>query len=67
MVVNHTGGEGLRHRTNATGNTTKVVITEKGREIDQRLDKHETFVHPSRVITRQLTCFFVPGMNLVDH
>ncbi|KAG5654354.1 hypothetical protein H0H81_003812 [Sphagnurus paluster] len=42
MVANDSGKEGLRHRANATG-ISKVTITEKGREIDSRLDRHETY------------------------
>lgn len=36
--------DGLRQRANATGNGTKLATTEQGREIDQRLDKHESYV-----------------------
>lgn len=42
MVANHSGQEGLRQRTNASSATTKLVVTEKGRELDKRLDNHET-------------------------
>ncbi|GLB41937.1 putative ERG4 ERG24 ergosterol biosynthesis protein [Lyophyllum shimeji] len=44
MAVELNGStEGLRHRANATGKTNKIVITEQGREIDRRLDTHETY------------------------
>lgn len=35
--------EGLRHRVNGT-NDTKLVITDNGKEADQRLDKHDKYV-----------------------
>lgn len=44
MVANSTGAEGLRQRGNATRKSSTVVITEQGREIDSRLDKHERYV-----------------------
>jgi len=31
MGVNHTSNEGLRQRTNASSNTTKLVVTERQR------------------------------------
>jgi len=46
-TVSANGGDNLlRFRPNATGNTntSKIVISEKGKEMDKRLDKHETFV-----------------------
>jgi delta24(24(1))-sterol reductase len=39
MVQN--GSEGLRQRANGV-NATKLVISENGKQTDQRLDKHET-------------------------
>jgi hypothetical protein len=44
-TVSANGGD-MRFRPNATGNTntSKIVISEKGKEMDKRLDKHETFV-----------------------
>ena len=68
-AVNTNGGDNLlRFRSNGTGNTSKIVISEKGREMDKRLDKHETFVAK--------ICFFYIfnhnasfsiALNLVDH
>ncbi|KAG5723670.1 Delta(24(24(1)))-sterol reductase [Termitomyces sp. T112] len=43
MVANSTGAEGLRQRGNATRKTSTVTITEQGREMDSRLDKHESY------------------------
>lgn len=42
MVANSAGTEGLRQRTN--GSATTVVISDEGKKMDQRLDKHETYV-----------------------
>lgn len=68
-AVNTNGGDNLlRFRSNGTGNTSKIVISEKGKEMDKRLDKHETFVAK--------ICFFYIfkhnasfsiALNLVDH
>ena len=55
-TVSANGGDNLlRFRPNGTGNTSKIVISEKGKEMDKRLDKHETFVAK--------ICFF----NIFNH
>ena len=35
------GSEGLRYRPNGTS-TPKLIVTENGKQTDQRLDTHET-------------------------
>jgi delta24(24(1))-sterol reductase len=47
MVEHH---DGLRHRANGT----KIVVTESGKETDQRLDKHETYGYILLVLTWNL-------------
>ena len=34
----------FRQRTNGSAKASKLVITEEGKEVDKRLDKHETYV-----------------------
>lgn len=54
----------IHQRSNASnGNPTKLVVTEAGREIDKRLDKHETYVFYFLVSFFFLTCYLV--MNSV--
>lgn len=56
MVESH-ASEGLRRRANGA-NTDKVLITEEGKETDQRLDKHETYVRSYLIcILQQLPTF----------
>ena len=44
----------LRQRPNGSAQTSKLVVTEEGKEADKRLDNHETYVrlilHSSQVL-----------------
>lgn len=67
MVAN-TGAEGLRQRNNVAN---KVVVTEEGKEMDERLDKHETFEHFHFLQLRNLsnsigTSSVVHGVSLLS-